>query len=121
VSLGGESLPFAVTSKSKVKDVAAAYIDFITNAEAGRVLVQTNNLPAMKTDAQPASGVSKEIAQAWRTLNDQQGLVPYMDYATPTFYDDFSGAVQRLLAGKSDPKAFTEGVEKDYTKFTEKL
>ena len=35
VSLGGESLPFAITSKSKNPDVAAAYIDFLTNAEAG--------------------------------------------------------------------------------------
>ena len=36
VSLGGESLPWAITSKSKNADVAAAYIDFITNAQAGR-------------------------------------------------------------------------------------
>src|SRR5215211_2439712 len=49
VSLGGESLPFAVTNKSANPDVAAAYIDFLTTAEAGQVLVDTNNLPAMKT------------------------------------------------------------------------
>src|SRR3954453_23784072 len=32
-SLGGESLPWAITSKSKNADVAAAYIDFITNSD----------------------------------------------------------------------------------------
>ena len=47
-----------------------------------------------------------------------EGLTPYMDYATPTFFDDFSGAVQKLLPGKLKPAAFTQGVEKDYTKFT---
>jgi raffinose/stachyose/melibiose transport system substrate-binding protein len=119
VSLGGESLPFAITSKSKVKDVAAAYIDFLTNAAAGAVLVDTNNLPAMKTDAQPTSGVSKDVAQAWKTLNEKQGLVPYLDYATPTFYDDVSGAIQKLLAEKDKPQAFTQDVQKDYSKFTE--
>ena len=46
VSLGGESLPWAITSKSKNADVAAAYIDFITNAEAADVQVETDNLPA---------------------------------------------------------------------------
>jgi raffinose/stachyose/melibiose transport system substrate-binding protein len=121
VSLGGESLPFAITSKSKNPDVAAAYIDFLTSAEAGTVLVDTNNLPAMKTEAQPSSGVSKEVAEAWKTLNDAQGLVPYLDYATPTFFDDFSGAVQKLLARKEQPKSFVDGVEQDYTKFTEKM
>jgi raffinose/stachyose/melibiose transport system substrate-binding protein len=119
VSLGGESLPFAVTSKSKNPDVAAAYIDFLTNAEAGTVLVDTNNLPAMKTDAQASGGVAQDVAEQWKTLNEKQGLVPYLDYATPTFYDDVSGAIQKLLAEKQQPNAFTAGVEKDYTKFTE--
>jgi raffinose/stachyose/melibiose transport system substrate-binding protein len=121
VSLGGESLPFAVTSKSKNPDVAAAYIDFLTNAQAGAVLVDTDNLPAMKTEAQPTNGVSKDVAVAWKTLNEKQGLVPYLDYATPTFFDDFSSAVQKLLAFKEQPQAFTQGVEKDYTKFTESM
>ena len=121
VSLGGESLPWAITSKSKNPDVAAAYIDFLTNAEAGAVLVDTNNLPAMKTEAQASSGVSKDVAEAWKTLNDAQGLVPYIDYATPTFYDDISGNVQKLMGFKETPQGFTDGLQKDYTKFTETL
>jgi raffinose/stachyose/melibiose transport system substrate-binding protein len=44
-----------------------------------------------------------------------------MDYATPTFYDDFSGAVQKLLGGKLKPDAFTKDVQADYAKFTSKL
>jgi raffinose/stachyose/melibiose transport system substrate-binding protein len=121
VSLGGESLPFAVTSKSKNPDVAAAYIDFLTTAEAGQVLVDTNNLPAMKTDAQPSGGVAQEVAAAWKTLNEKEGLVPYIDYATPTFYDDISGAIQKLMAEKQQPKQFTEGVQEKYAKFTGSL
>ncbi len=120
-SLGGEGLPFAVTKKSKNPDVAAAYIDHLTNADAAKVLVETNNLPAMKTDAAPAAGLSAEVSQAWTTLNEQEGIVPYLDYATPTFYDDVSGAIQRLLAGRVKPDAFTQNVQKDYAKFTESL
>ena len=121
VSLGGESLPFAVTSKSENPDVAAAYIDFLTNAEAGQVLVDTNNLPAMKTDAAPSGGVSADVDKAWKTLNEADGFVPYIDYATPTFYDDISGGVQKLLGEKQDPSGFTSSLEKDYTKFTGSL
>jgi raffinose/stachyose/melibiose transport system substrate-binding protein len=121
VSLGGEGLPFAVTSRSRNPDVAAAYIDFITNADAARVLVETNNLPAMPTDAEPTGALSRDVFAAWQQLNEAEGLVPYLDYATPTFFDDVSGAIQRLLAGRSEPSAFLEGVQEDYAKFTESL
>jgi raffinose/stachyose/melibiose transport system substrate-binding protein len=121
VSLGGESLPWGITSKSKHADVAAAYIDFITNAKAADVQVETNNLPAMAATTQPTSPVSKDVFAAWKQLSDDDGLTPYMDYATPTFYDDFSGAVQRLLAGKVKPEAFTQNVQKDYAKFADTL
>src|SRR3954447_2449940 len=121
VSLGGESLPWGITSKSKNADVAAAYIDFITNAKAADVQVETDNLPATQATTEPSAPVQKEIFAAWKQLNDSDGLTPYMDYATPTFYDDFSGAVQKLLAGKLKPDAFTKSVQEDYAKFTDKL
>jgi raffinose/stachyose/melibiose transport system substrate-binding protein len=118
VSLGGESLPWSITAKSPHADVAAAYIDFLTNPEAAKVLVQTDNLPAMPTDAQPKTALSQDVFAAWKQVNDAEGLTPYMDYATPTFYDDFSGAVQKLLAGKTKPDAFTKDVQAVYSKFT---
>jgi raffinose/stachyose/melibiose transport system substrate-binding protein len=121
VSLGGESLPWAITSKSKHPDVAAAYIDFLTNANAARVLVQTNNLPAMPTDAQPDNALSKAVFAAWKRLNDAEGLVPYLDYSTPDFYDQITAAIQRLLAGKDSPQAFTREVQADYSGFTKTL
>jgi raffinose/stachyose/melibiose transport system substrate-binding protein len=121
VALGGESLPWAITAKSKHADVAAAYIDFLTNAKAADVQVETDNLPATAATTQPSTPVGKDIFAAWKQLSDSDGLTPYMDYATPTFFDDFSGAVQNLLAGKVKPDAFTQGVEGDYSKFTKTL
>ena len=86
------------------------------------MLVETGNLPAMQaTSAAARRRSSKEIFAAWKQLNDTDGLTPYMDYATPTFYDDFSGAVQRLLGGKLTPDAFTKAVQGDYAKFTDTL
>ena len=109
VSLGGESLPFTITSSAKNPDVAAAYIDFLTDANAAKVLVDTDNLPAMKDAPAPTGGVSAEVATAWQKLNEADGVIPYLDYTTPTFYDDISGAIQELLAGKQDPAAVHQG------------
>jgi raffinose/stachyose/melibiose transport system substrate-binding protein len=119
VSLGGESLPYSITSASKHPDVAAAYIDFLTDANAAKVLVDTDNLPAMKDAPAPPSGVSADVATAWQKLNAADGVIPYLDYTTPTFYDDISGAIQELLAGKQDPAAFTKGVQEKYDKWAE--
>ena len=121
VSLGGESLPWGITSKSKNADVAAAYIDFITNAKAADVQVETDNLPATQATTEPSAPVQKEIFAAWKQLNDTDGLTPYMDYATPTFFDDFSGAVQKLLAGKTSPDEFAKSVQEEYAKFADTL
>jgi raffinose/stachyose/melibiose transport system substrate-binding protein len=116
-ALGGESLPFAITSKSEQPDVAAAYIDFLTDANAARVLVETGNLPAMPTSAKAQAGAGQDVFAAWRTLGKGDGLVPYLDYATPTFYDDITAAVQRLLAGRQTADAFTQGLQGDFEKF----
>jgi raffinose/stachyose/melibiose transport system substrate-binding protein len=112
VALGGESLPFTVTSKSKHPDVAAAYIDFLTDQNATNVLAQTDNLPAMKYEAPaPTGALTKDVFAAWKALGDADGLIPYADYTTPTFGDDLGGAIQQMLAGKDSPTEFTKGVQ----------
>jgi raffinose/stachyose/melibiose transport system substrate-binding protein len=116
-ALGGESLPFAITSKSENPDVAAAYIDFITDANAADVLVDTGNLPAMPAKAQPTGAAGEDIFEAWRTLADADGLVPYLDYATPSFYDTITAEVQQLMAGRRSPDEFTGALQEDFEKF----
>jgi raffinose/stachyose/melibiose transport system substrate-binding protein len=117
-ALGGESLPFAVTTKSENPDVAAAYIDFLTDANAADVLVETGNLPAMPAKAQPSGAAGEDVFEAWRTLADADGLVPYIDYATPTFYDTITANVQRLLAGRQSPGDFTGALQEDFASFS---
>lgn len=119
VALGGESLPYSITTASKNPDVAAAYIDFITDDNAAKVLVETDNLPAMLGAPAPASGVSVEVAQAWEKLNQADGVIPYLDYATPTAFDDIGGAIQELLARKQSPTEFTAGVQEKFSEWAE--
>jgi raffinose/stachyose/melibiose transport system substrate-binding protein len=92
--------------------VAAAYIDFLTDANAQKVLAETDNLPAMKSDAPSATtGLAGEVATAWTELGKADGLIPYLDYTTTTFYDDISAAIQKLLAGKTSPEDFAKSVQ----------
>lgn len=122
LALGGEGLPFTITSKSENPDVAAAYIDFITNPDAANVLAETGNLPAMEvTDPPIPEGLPTEVFDQWTSLREADGLIPYLDYTTPTFYDDISAAVQELLAEKQSPSEFVGGIQDVFTKFTDTL
>jgi raffinose/stachyose/melibiose transport system substrate-binding protein len=119
VTTGGEGLAWAITTGSKHPDVAAAYIDFITNADAAQVLIDTGNLPTVPpADWKPAAGsLEADVADEWKAVNAGSGLVPYLDYSTPTFYDTLSAAVQQLTAEKLTPQKFGEQLQADYGSF----
>jgi raffinose/stachyose/melibiose transport system substrate-binding protein len=115
---GGTGLPFAITSASDAPDAAAAYLDFITNSDAMRVLTETGNLPVADTAAQtPPAGLSQDVFAAFAAVADSGQLLPYLDYATPTMGDTMGAALQDLLSGAQPPEAVLSTVEADYTAF----
>jgi raffinose/stachyose/melibiose transport system substrate-binding protein len=116
-ALGGEGLPWSISSKSKHADAAAAYIDFITNDAAAQVVTSTGNLPATNAEVTVPSGLDTEVYNAFKKAKDEDAIVPYLDWATPTMYDTITAAVQKLLATKDSPKQFASTVESDYSKF----
>ena len=118
VALGGEGLPFAITTGSDQPEAAAAYIDFITNEHATEVITETGGLPAPKgAPSVPRGTVLGDIFTAWEQLNATDSIVPYIDYATPTFYDTITASVQELMADRVDPESFVDTVNQDYTDF----
>ena len=120
VATGGTGLPFSVTSNSAHPDAAAAYINFITDAHAMQVLTQTGNLPVADTAAQQVDGgLQKDVFTAFGTVVKGDGLLPYLDYATPTMYDTLGAGLQDLLAKKATPQEFLATLEKDYKTFAE--
>ncbi|NKG20551.1 ABC transporter substrate-binding protein [Paeniglutamicibacter terrestris] len=117
---GGTGLPFTVTAKTKNPDLAAAYIDFITNDEAMGILADTGNLPVRNTSTYaPETGVLKDVFTAFESVTTDGVLLPYLDYATPTMGDTLGDSLQGLLEGKLDAQAFTEAMEADYAGFTQ--
>ncbi len=118
VATGGTGLPFSITNKSKSPDAAAAYIDFITDADAMKILAETDNLPVADTaELTPPAGLGESVFAAFGTAAKDNGLVPYLDYATPTFSDTIGAALQDLLAKKATPDQFLDTLEKDYSGF----
>jgi len=118
---GGTSLPFTITSASKHADAAAAYINFLTTDDAMKVIAKTGNLPVLHSaDLAPTTGGGKDVYAAYEAVTTKGNLLPYLDYATPTFSDTLGAALQDLLAGKQTPAQFTKTLQADYGAFVAK-
>ena len=51
-------------------------------------------------------------------MSTANGLVPYLDWATPTMGDTLGATLQDLLAKKVTPQQALEALQKDYGDFT---
>jgi raffinose/stachyose/melibiose transport system substrate-binding protein len=116
-TLGGEGLPWSISSKSKNPDAAATYLNFLTRSQNAQTIIGSGQLPAMKGAVKVPAGVETDVYRAWTTANTRDAIVPYLDWATPTMYDTITASIQKLMAGKSTPAAFVSEVQKDYAKF----
>jgi raffinose/stachyose/melibiose transport system substrate-binding protein len=115
---GGTGLPFTITKAADNTDVAAAYIDFITSDEAMEVIAETGNLPVNRTaELAPESGVNADVYRAFGNVTQDGSLLPYLDYATPTFGETLGQSLQNLIAGRLTPDEFTEALQADYAEF----
>lgn len=120
VSTGGQGLAWSITSRSRHPEVAAAYLDFLTSEHAANVMTRHGVLPAVPGTAAakvPRASVDGQMLDGWRRLNEADGLVPYLDYATPTFYDTLSEELQGVIAGTVPPARFAATAQRDYGAF----
>lgn len=115
---GGTGIPFSIPAKAKNIDAAAAYIDFITTEDAMKVIADNGGMPVLRTkELAPESGVQKEIYEAFDDVSTNGTLLPYLDYATPSFSDTAGQGLQEVLGGQKTTAEVLQAFEDDYTKF----
>jgi raffinose/stachyose/melibiose transport system substrate-binding protein len=120
VATGGAGFPLAITVGSDHPDAAAAYIDWMNSDHAAELLLKAGQIPL-------AAGVGESIVEPGTVLADvvhtasevskANGIVPYEDWATPTFYDTLTAGVQELMADRISPQQFVDQAQKDYADF----
>jgi raffinose/stachyose/melibiose transport system substrate-binding protein len=115
---GSLSLPWHVSAKSAHQDVAAAFVDFITNQNAANIIIGNGDLPAAAPAGSPIDPASSlaSISAAWQEKSQAGTLTPYLDWATPTMGDTLFGGLQQLSEGKMTPAQFTQAVQADWEK-----
>ncbi|ADI05257.1 sugar ABC transporter, substrate-binding protein, putative [Streptomyces bingchenggensis BCW-1] len=123
VTTGGQGLAWSITSRSRHPEVAAAYLDFITNKHAADVMTEHGVLPAVPGAAAERvdpDTVDGQMIAGWKRLSAADGLVPYLDYSSPTFFDTITAALQGVISGKTSPEKFAATLQQDYGAFMKK-
>jgi ABC-type glycerol-3-phosphate transport system substrate-binding protein len=104
VSMTGNSLAFAISSKSKNKDAAALYLDFLSGPEAAAVAA-TNGYPsATVTGAKPwtvDAAITDQIQADYTKIAADNGFSNWLQNATADMTPVETAQLQSLLAGKT--------------------
>lgn len=121
--VAGMSAPsiLVVPAKAAHKDVAAAFLNFTqNNARARALIVNPGGLapggPAnAAVPATPAGSAVGATLAAFNQLNKSNGLVEFMQNATPSIsVSSFIPQTQLLLGGKTSPKSYVAKIQSDY-------
>ena len=119
VATGGAGFPLSIAAGAEHPDAAAAYVDWMTSDHAADLLLPTGQIPLrIGTPVQAEEGtVLADVVGAAASVSDANGMVPYLDWATPTFYDTTTAAIQELMADRITPQEFVSRIDADYAAF----
>src|SRR5207344_2273996 len=87
-STGGAGFPLAITVGSQHPDAAAAYIDWMNSDHAAELLLKAGQIPLATGVGEPSVEPGTVLADVVHTasqVSKVNGIVPYEDWATPTF------------------------------------
>ncbi|MDQ3780549.1 MAG: extracellular solute-binding protein [Chloroflexota bacterium] len=118
LSVAGTSMGFAIREGSANPDLAAEYIDWLVSDRAVELWTEAQIVHiGVNAEAVEPGTIYADLVNAWTTLNETDTVGHYLDWATPTFYDTLTAALQELLAMAVTPAEFTQNVEEDYAAY----
>jgi len=121
--IGGLSGPWHISSKTKYADLGAEWLNYvITSATAKKLMFGQQQLPADSSANPPATDpYLTAVFQAFKRVADDNGLLLYTDWASPSMYTTLQNQYQLLLAGRTSPAGMANAVQSDWSKFDKTL
>ena len=124
MAIGGVGIPFAIRKTTDKADLAAEYLNWMVSPRAAELWAKAGMLPAMSLPEDAGietDNLFGDTLKAWQTINTNNAVGHYIDWATPTFYDTLVAELQKLLGGMSTPAEFTAAVQKDYAAYLDSI
>lgn len=121
MSTGGTSLAYAIRAGTPNADLAAEYLDWMMSDEVAQQWIGVGIVPVTAVDA---AGLEEgtlfaDLVAAWQSMNSRDEVGHYLDWASPTFYDTLTAALQELMAKQISPEEFAQRLQADRAAFLE--
>ncbi|KAB2340231.1 ABC transporter substrate-binding protein [Actinomadura rudentiformis] len=110
----GASVAYAISSKTKHPNVAAAFLDYLSSPEAAKIQFETGFMPVDPKADVGATGLRGEIAAAFGPVSQKNGIVPFPDFASPGMIDKLTPGVQGLISSKMTTDDFLSSLQKSW-------
>ena len=119
-AVGGYSLPFTISAKTKYPDCAASFVNFVTASPAAIAAQIASGRPSVTlagANATITDPLLKQMVTEYTKLNSENGLFTWEDWATPTMLTLMESEIQLLLGSKVTPQAYDQTIQANWTKF----
>jgi raffinose/stachyose/melibiose transport system substrate-binding protein len=106
---------FGISPKTKNADLAAFFLDYITGPVAASINEAGDFLGWYPDEnSAPAGTAAEDVQTAWASVLENNGLVGWLDSASPAMGDTLFPALQELMAGQQTPEQVMDAVQKTW-------
>jgi raffinose/stachyose/melibiose transport system substrate-binding protein len=122
-SIGGLSGPWHISAKTKHADLGAEWLNYvITSTRAKQLMFRNQQLPSDRRAVPPRNDpYLTQVYNAFTKVANDDGLLLYTDWASPSMYTTLQNQFQSLLAGRTTPEGMAKAVQDDWAKFDKTL
>lgn len=116
---------FGIPAKSKHKDAAAAFLDFLSSDKARQIAIENGFMPSglasQAVPTVPKDSVMSDVVKAFTAVSAAGGQVPFVQNATAAIANQaWNPESQRLYGGEIGPEEFVRNVQATYKSEIEK-
>jgi raffinose/stachyose/melibiose transport system substrate-binding protein len=122
-SIGGLSGPWHISAKTKYPDLGAEWLNYvITSPRAKALMYSQQQIPSdRRAKAPKGDAYLAQVSKAFQLVANDDGLLLYTDWASPSMYTTLQNQFQLLLAGRQTPAGMAKAVQDDWEKFDKTL
>lgn len=118
VSMTNNTLSMSIAAKSRNKEAAALFLDFMSSPEAADVAAKAGYPSAINANADKAVTLDQDVAQqiqsGYATIAADNGFDDWLNNATPEVNTKMTEQLQSLLAGRADASSVVDALQATY-------